>query len=42
MAVQMGATIERILVSPYTDEWYLEAVRPVVRLADEKHEDCVA
>lgn len=32
----VGATIDRILVSPYAEDWYLEAVRAAARLA---HED---
>ena len=32
----IGAAIDRILVSPYADEWYLEAVRAAARLAYEE------
>lgn len=38
----IGATIDRILVSPYADEWYLEAVRAVGRLAGEEVESRVS
>lgn len=34
----IGATINRILVSPYAVEWYLEAVRAAARLAGEELE----
>jgi hypothetical protein len=32
----IGATIDRILVSPYAEDWYLEAVRAAARLAHEE------
>jgi hypothetical protein len=38
----IGATIDRILVNPYADDWYLEAVRAAARLADEQLEGRVA
>ena len=38
----IGAAIDRILVSPYADDWYLEAVRAAARLADEELEGRVA
>jgi hypothetical protein len=38
----MRATIDSILVSPYADEWYLDAVRAAARLADEELEGRVA
>jgi hypothetical protein len=31
----IGSAIDRILVSPYADEWYLESVQAAARLADE-------
>ena len=42
IAWNIGAAIDRILVSPYTDEWYLEAVRAAARLADKELEGRVA
>jgi hypothetical protein len=38
----IGAAIDRILVSPYADEWYLEAVRAAARLAGEELKGRVA
>lgn len=37
----LRATIDHILVSPYADEWYLDAVRAAARLAGEELEDRV-
>jgi hypothetical protein len=38
----IGAVIDRILVNPYADYWYVEAVRAAASLPDEKLEDRVA
>lgn len=37
----IGAAIESILVSPYAEDWYLEAVRAAARLAHEELDGCI-
>ena len=38
----IGAAIDRILVNPYADDWYVDAVRAAARLASEELEGRVA